>query len=993
MKVLPIVTKPVYPTAILNSLLTAARVATHRGDPGSLDFRDQDEFENPDNAARGAFNPAYALVSRLDELDPTAELSTARRVVEDRNPSTRVGYTSTFREMMYKTAYSAIIGQWWRDFNILFRMAQEAEVRRDSVTANKRLHTNADVEDTDGYVEMFLAAVGDIDGSLMRYPIDKEVKVSDIYAQVVVRISPLISHLDHYGFQKGFDTYANAAGEGSLPGMVGEKLFVLPARTFDGLGRAPLRRVLVNPRSRDLARDAIVSRLDAALRMSELNDGNAADALDSMYIGIGEGDDLVLLPCRETIVDAGEFGGVANPQGAVFANGDAMFDSICAELDQRPDLTTATYNADWHWTHQFYGLGELVIALFEGTVSTELPSSLSVRVRETDGGDALNYGGNLLTIEGDVVDTGPQWTVNTVDDTVINVINGSTNVFTNPHLVCPIDGATSGSLPNGLLNVSSPADMSAVEMIRWLTHMRDSWSYTHQSLMELTGRGRKVLPKVSQINLKGTSVSLGDAVFSSQIRGTRLPLAPSFNRGRYEQGGHHGCVTWPIVGGMDPVIYPQSNDWGRTDQTVAVDISLRGPPTALDRAPSRITGQMANGRLGNWQASGLPGGRDVTNVVSDLFSMPAMEDGVTLWLQDAMQIAMGANYPWVNGHSTVGDNNDPLAVGTLGVNSQDGTFVRENFHPVIGFMPGYFHVQGDAHSVGALNPTPDYQHISRMDDALTQVIYTSENNAGVTTQTTMRIKGPGNLSNLAATSHSEPWDFYLPDDTLNPGHDWANFPTHSGFHWDPGYSQIVGNSMHRLCGLSTMKAAWLHPFVKGPVSVFASYVPLYDMYGTMDWVDRKGRVTGIGPAGYGDEDELTELGITQKGTYDNYAAGSFETGYAHAVGVIPFNAPELIKSKMIEDVTATMFAEFLTGGYGAVNSLYGDLAVAQTNPIFNLDGWSFCNSLPNSNGRNPLLKFGSYGLNKLDGSGVAAAVPAAGAFAVNSPWASTDYNV
>jgi len=410
---------------------------------------------------------------------------------------------------------------------------------------------------------------------------------------------------------------------------------------------------------------------------------------------------------------------------------------------------------------------------------------------------------------------------------------------------------------------------------------------------------------------------------------------------------------------------------------------------------------MANGRLGNWQAPGLPGGRDVTDVVSDLFSMPSFEDSVTLWMQDAMDFAM-AGAGDVNGHSVVGDPHDNFVIAGHG---QSDSFVRENFHPVLGYQPGFFHVQGANHAVGAGNPTPNYEFLSRVNSQATVPVETSSPLGAVTGQV---VVGPANLSSIDPTTHAMPWgqsaavatgaitgERYLMHSRANAIlgtlTNFTDVPTHAGYHWDPGYSTIVGNSWHRLCGLSTMKSAWLHPYVSGPVSVFASYVPLYDLHGTMDWTDRSGRVTGFGQAAQGDEVDLTELGITQVGQLAQHGGGSFETGYAHAVSVSPMNAPEFIKSKMNGQVAVTPGTLLFDGDYTVGGSLFGATFLDATNPILNFNLYSMAHSMPNSMCRNPVLKFGAYGIDKLNASGVAACTPPLSTFAGPGFLQTTDY--
>uniref|UniRef100_A0A2V0RC75 Uncharacterized protein n=1 Tax=viral metagenome TaxID=1070528 RepID=A0A2V0RC75_9ZZZZ len=995
MKILPVVKKPVYPNTTLNSLLSAKRLAVQRdGDQLRLDFRSAADVANPnlDAAPRGSFNPAYTEVASLFELDPTAVLSTARSAVEIRNPVARVGTTSAHREMMYKTAWSAMVGQWWRDFNILYRMAKDAETRRDSVTTDKRLHPNLDVEDTDGFVEMFLSAVGDIDDSLMRYPIDKAISVDAVYAQVVSRMIPLVETLDHYGFQKGFDTYANVAGEGSLPGAVGERLFTLPARTFDGLGRAPWRALLRNPRARELARSAIVSRFEAALAAADTAQYSALDdSLDmenSRFCVLGEGDDMLVLPIRTTLpANQGSADVRLLHTGPYYTSGNEMFDAIVAEIDGLDPLTTASYQetsaqaglsetyslgGGWWWHHQFYNMGDLVMGLFDGTIDSAVPSLLCVRIRDVDtGNDGIN---NTAVVEADVVDTGPLWTVNYFDVECVNIVSGSTNVVANVEWTAPIDGVTDISLPNGILNIGSPADITAVQLIRLLNLLRDMWSPDHESLMVMTNRRRKVLPKASSVSLKGASTALGDMILQSQVRGTRLPLSPSFNRSRLELPGNHGCFTYPITQRVEPTVYPSSRDWGARDATTAVDLSLQGVPYGIEVAPSRITGQMSTGKAGGWLPGGIPGTRNAQTVTTDLMAMPLLENASTQMYNNGL--LFGESTRVIGIGNPAGQDNEWIH-SALPNMQNPGMYTHnvENMHHVMDYLPGYFSIGGEGNSLGPLNPTPRMWDLSRRDLSGNQIIDGVQHTAFVNGLIRLKSLSESDHTIIDATSGVNAYVY---------GDDFSEFPHHEGWFWDPGYTQVVGNSCHRLCGLTLGGASWLHPFVLGPISVFASYVPLSDLSGTVDWEDRQGRVLALTanstidasiPERVALTTRMTGLGITQMGSLlptPGFGIGgsNLETGYGHAACVVPMNSPEIMLSKM-DNETAVMQNEAVVDGYA------GNVPGNRITHLSIFDApWAFyhqpimhhIHSLPNSNCRNPLLKFGGYAIMKSEGS-------------------------
>jgi hypothetical protein len=987
----PVTMKPVYPTATLNSMLSALDAATARGNPGNLDFRPQSEVDNVDNAPLGALNPLYTMVARLDELDPTCEMAASRVVVEDRKPTANIGRTSLFREFDYRSATSAQIGAWWRELLILYEAARTAESQLYG-SGGERLSEFKDVETTDGPIEMFLMAIGDIDNSWIRYPIDAPIRVDDIMSSIASRFASLIPSLDHYGFEKGFKMGDGVYGIGTMPGTTGEKLVTLPARSFDRLGRAPWRIALRNVRVRDRMRRQFESRYEAIL--VELPSANA-----DQYVVLSEGDDYLLLP--------------------YFATAGAAWTGITDALDALEPLSTDTYSEEWHWTHQFRTMGELVNALFidgmESIPENQGTAPLTVRVRNfSQAGDfvaACTAGASdTAWPEGDVVDTGDLWSINMLNSSPM--ITGSTDYMNQSRRVpfyedgngdaVTLDGYETSTLPNGLLHIASCADITALQMIRFIEWLKYAWSQTGSRLMDITGRARKQVPKGSSVNISGTSTLMADANMHSQVAGTRMALTPSFNRSRHELAAQQGPYVGSLASELQPIVIPNANNWGGIDITSTIDISIRGAKTNFANIPAIISGQMSTGRAGYWQEGGVMTSRGAGHIVADVYGLPTLEDGTPAHY--------GSNYEG-NPMDEPANAQFWSAIARTGGAGQRVTYSFQNTHPVLGQMKGFFAVGGGDHEVGLTNPVPDIERYDRTTTSIASSTVTTA--SGVVTTAFPRVLYPnmskktGNDGRVINRELLKPRTLSYMQTFYNNAalQDANDLPHHHGWLWDPAYAQVVGNSWKRLCGTFDAGVPLKHPFFSGAVSVFSPFVTLAELNGK-DYVSEHSgqtyvtRSVRLNPSGSFDSGEglpLDAAGNTMSADTwaedfaplginglivdvpldNNGSLNSIEQGPFHPALVRPVTPPICQPSFMGNSAQRELIQAYFHGEDCALDNGYtGNRILGHNTPAFDshffaMPAWSHLFSLKSSMTQSPIMKIGAVGLGKTNGSGVA----------------------
>lgn len=792
MKYLATSTTSTAPQATLNSLLSALRqrqVLFGAGLEPKFEFRqDLAAEDNPALYPLGPFNPQYSAVLALHEVDPTSVIADGLLTKESRSPSAMIGRTHLHREFHYRMAFSAMIGEYWRNYLTLYTAAEKAQAMLKANTSSQ-LSEYADVMDSDGAIEMYLCAVGDLDGSILSYGVDREVDVVAIHAMVTARLEEYVGMLDHASFEIGFMNAADSVGVGTYPGT-SHDLIMMAAHDWDRLGASGLKRVLANERARERVYEQILSRIEA------LGVANGASADPDEFVSITEGNDTLWLPAAINNVP--------------FTNAAAYYQELVAAIDARSDLGFGHYQGAWNWTHQFYNMGDLVLGLFDTqTVLPYAPGSLSIRIREIDT-DVANQvtalDGSVSSPEGDVVHTGHVWSVNTIDPSRINLITGHTPMVTDETYTAPGLGDLSGDLPNGFLDIRFCSDITCVQMFRLLRAFDYLWSEEGEAFRldpALAGRARRAFPKPAAVRIRASSIALSELITHSCIEGARANINASFNRKRTERDEQQGPVMAPLNVGRTPVLLAKTNGWDRVDDSVSLTVRpVVGGATVIDALPSRVTGQASAGRVAGWMASDLPVTHGLRSMTQQTVTWPRNAAG------EAIHPPTFADFHAENNALNVSDWVNAVEPSLIGYGH------TEHLHPIFGFMRGlgFFATRRNGHVATNL----EFGNLTRGAPApVTEVLN------GVSVPIDALMPWSANVS----TSYRAP----------------TGAPPHQVWFWDPSAFQALGEANTMYSGLAK-PAAVLDPSMPHAVSVPSTFVRLPDIATRGDLGHARGRV-------------------------------------------------------------------------------------------------------------------------------------------------------
>jgi hypothetical protein len=919
MKIIATHNKPVYPTAMLNSLLSAIRQGRLFGAVNNeFEFRDFADVDNPDGALRGPFHPDYNVVVPLDELDPTAKISKARRAVEVRSKSSTIGYTAIQREMMYRTGVSAMIADWFREFNTLYELALEAESQV-KTNASFRLSKFKDVESSDGYIEMYLAAIGELDAGLLNYTEDRPTDVSAIHALVMSKFKPLTQTLEAWGFEQGYNSSKDCVGVGVLP-TTQEKIGFLKSYTLKHLGRSSMAAVLKSPRARVLGRLAIMDRIDAARENTS----------STSYITITEGGETLVLPAWGTLGST------------------AYWNQLIQLIDERAALDVGTYTSQWDWIHQFYSMGDLVNGLYSGTIDFEAESGLCVLIREHT---AFVTGppATQRSTEGPVVDTLNLADVNMINPHLVNIIMGTTDFAYDEGHTSPVNGVVNSSLPNGLLDISSPGDMSASDMIVFLRALEFQWSTLSNGILTSTSRARRDIPASSTVKIPAVTPFIADLMQNSIRDGCRLDIQPSFNVAkRFELGQQQGPVLAPLAYDLEPVILGKTNGWGLVDQTVSVAFrSVMGGNVNINALPSIHSGQMVTGRASMWTPKGASPRFDVSDVALNVLSYPqAFENN--LQLRDGLvDENAGVGLKYAGGMNLVNFANQSQYQG-----------LTEHNHPQLGFMKGWFHAAGVDPAM-----TTKIGLLHRMDWGYYQ------RQAGVSRTSIIGSSSVDVDDLLPGGGYIGPAAVSTADALL--GFTIADRPHHTGWIWDASRAQIIGTGWYRYNG-EYDTGGKLDPYVQGAISVLSPFVRLAELNGDTQAVERQFQIIHLNGSS-----TSSHTFVTSEKQYHSLAQGAIhiEEGYSLASQVLPIGPPEVVPSHCL---TTALPMAYLAGDMGglidATDSVFTDVGHAGTAPAgastAQLPAYLREFSLNNHMSKTSSTLFGGYGVNRTNGQNV-----------------------
>jgi hypothetical protein len=668
------------------------------------------------------------------------------------------------------------------------------------------LSSTREVRYTDGDVEAFVLATGELTGGVISYPTGSEIDVDVIYNTVINALNPLISILDNQGASMGETACKDAIGIGVMP-KIGAPMAFIDAATFDNLYRSPWRKVLMNTRVLEMMMPQLQSRLDAVLANA------AADVGD--YLVIAEGEDSLKLPAVVPLDWSG-----------------TLAEYIVSEIKSLGNMTTTMYVGDEDWRHQFYTKGDLVEALLvDNSVDPLTPSTLSVLL------GAVTNDGEHAVVASTVDGTGALSSINLNTYEAVNVLNGTINAdfkegLLSADLVNPRgDGSrVSRFLPNGVLYLGDCSNATAVNWINILRWLQNALPTDVRLIMERTGRSKRTLPSVGSLKLASSEATLGLMNYCGVRDGYKSGLNPAFNIERETRIEQEGPIMVSNLQSssdtVDTTPYPFAggNNWDVPDSSPGVYASNHlGVSTTIVDPPARFSGQWSSGRISSWvpsviTANAATGSGSVSSrVAQNLLSIPMLDDNgryVPFKLSGTVseRVDMGKSLldqkQLVNMYNGAGYTGaHQFGAASLEHNHLEHGFVRglANRYPQ-SFCETSYGDDGWAAPDSILHPKTPVGGPASRDGAWSEVtLKTSRTGLNVT----FRVR---------TTS----------DDGYGFKDSSGEMPFASNHLWDPTRSQITGLAWLRWAG-NFFGDILPHPFVPNPIVVGTSAMTLTDI--------------------------------------------------------------------------------------------------------------------------------------------------------------------
>jgi len=728
-----------------------------------------------------------------------------------------------------------MFARWITEFNVLYAAASAAQAAKNA-GQYVRLDSVREVRYTDGDVESFLAAVGQLTDGNISYPAGQTLDVDIIYQRVMTQLMAELPILDHVGFMVGEEAARSYIGLGTVP-KTGQNVCVLSSETYDKLISAPWKRILSLPRARDLIREQFEPRLTAAVE--------SYNGFGNGLVTITEGDDILFIPQQIDGVNT-------------------TWDSLCAAIDARNTLTSGQQEGDGtvagdsgfygiaadgtftdHWTNQFYDNGDLVLALLEGDVDV-LDDGLHCVLLSSPEVDAAS--GAIVLSEVDN-NSGCLATTNVITPLVGSITGALDAVW--------LDGfATSDSdvganfiplsdemmthvLPNGLLNIGSCGSAKATSWIRILRFLRLNYPQEAKLLMEKSGRSKKTLPQgvnriASMDNLLAEVMSNGQRdgyINSPTIAFNVTRLTRDEQDGPLFAGSSLGAAD-PGTASASPIMATQVNGWDRTDNSDGrYIVTPNGLTINFEHGtPSRFSGEWDAGRIATWctdftsDSVALGSGNVEVEVSRNLLSYPCADDGTgqlhpryVPWSSDDPPAGFNTMWDFLVSLASAEEFSQEL-VGLTEFVGYGDSLTMESYHMTRGFMRGLAIRAGGDNDFGV---APGYYAPRSMGS-----IRDSGRIAWTVGDTIT-----GTVGGVATNVNRIP-----PDHLSNVGTEFQNSGSSShmspmtAWFWDPNRTQMFGTSIHRWAGVY-FDALLPHPYLPHPVAVSTAYVRLSDLIG------------------------------------------------------------------------------------------------------------------------------------------------------------------
>lgn len=804
-----LVSKPPEASGVFNGLLAAVVAGQSYGEANSaLSFENQEIFDNPDGAPRGFNNAKYSVVPHASDIDPTSYMALASETAFRRAPIGTVGYTHDHVAVELLSHISAMFARWYTELDVLYAAASTAQKEMEQGMFQK-IDETREVRYGAGHISDYLAAVGSLSDGNISYPASRTIDVDVIHARIKTALTENLGVLDHIGYSMGESMAKKHIGLSSYP-KTGYNMKVLQASTYDNIVSARWARLLTCPRSREILRPVFEERF------ASLDPGSGKGAA---FYKLLEGNGTLYIPDDISDVDA-----------------------MLKAIDQRPKLSDAVYEISSgafkdNWLNQFYTKGDLVVALLKGDVDVlKHDSVLSVLLS-----NPIADGTNNVILGPVDYDTGALGSYNIITKNAVNPITGSINVMdtvatgTSKFTFVGLDMSSMDTvLPNGILDIGSCGEATALNWIEILRHLNLNYPQRVRSLMEAAGRSKKTLP--SSVNrIASPDQLISSAIANGQRDGYINSPALAFNvtrKVRSEQEGPTFAASRysPVDEGHKSVssyMVSDLNGWDRTDtSTGKYIVDTNGQLHNIDKGvSSRFTGEWDAGRYATWRtdfaadtiAAGTP--NIEARVAENLLSLPFGKDvngGVTLRTVPSYASATSTFNntiaEWYRRTSTAGvlaphrGSQSFAEVENLGDEAYNHSWKWESYHPTRGFMRGLATVlPSDTNIVGAGYHGPHEATGLKNRGRISSFTSTLLTGPGVTVFTTSNYtNGP-----MFGTSKQA------------PGLNWF---------WDPTRAQIFGKSWHRWSG-HFFNGVLPHPYAPHPIAVPTSVCRITDLVG------------------------------------------------------------------------------------------------------------------------------------------------------------------
>jgi len=814
-------TKPPEGSGTFNALLGAVVAGRYYGETNSsLSFEDSAINASPESAPRGYNGAGYNVVPHMSAVDPTSMMSLGAEAAFRRNPVGTVGYTHDHVAVEMLSHISAKFARWLADFLVLY---ESAKLAQEAIAAGKfaKIDEEREVRYHEGAISEFLAAVGSLDDGNVSYPASRTIDVNVIFARVMKTFEANINIIDEIGYRVGEKEASRSIGTAVMP-KSGIAVKVVSPSTYDSIVSHRWKRLLPLARSRDILRPVFEERLRCVI--------DAADPADT-FVTITEGGESLLIPTQ--------IGGQPT-----------TWSSLTEAIDARPGLSTCytlsgsagSRTFDDVWTNQFYTQGELVRELLSGRLDPLAGDSiLSVLLA-----NPILDAGTTNVIVGPVTgSTGALSSYNLIQADVASPITGSINVIDGADSDADrvitftplITGSTDSVLPNGILEIGSCGQASAVDWMNILRHLQLNYPQRVKQLMLQSGRAKKSLP-VKGNRLQAFDQLLSQVCANGQRDGYINMPSLAFNvtrNTRTEQEGPVSAGTFSATDGtvmVSPSFVSDMNGWDRMDSSDGRYFSdIDGNVYNLTGdTPSRFTGEWDAGRYAVWAADFAPdsiaaGSPNIEGRVAlNLLSLPMSESASgDLTPRYAPTYTAGSSVAALHAVDVAErDEIDKYYVAIATQAQETGGYIgaskHESYHHTRGFMrglalclPDEVNIIGGAASYYGPNEAIGTDNRGRLVDSAGNDL----------TVTAIGSTNTPVYNALPASSAAFKVDVTGAAIRMAPGANWL---------WDPTRAQIFGTSWHRWSG-TVFNDILPHPYAPFPVAVPTSVMRISDLVG------------------------------------------------------------------------------------------------------------------------------------------------------------------